>query len=261
MASFKTEGVVLKQFDLGEADRLITLYTKERGKIRVVARGARKGKKSRSGLVLPFSYHNFLLYQGKSLARINHIDSIELNSRLRDDLDYMAYASVVSEYIERVGLENEKDLALFSLLALILKEMNNADKKNLLFHFIFFKTKLLILLGIKPELKKCTYCNEQIYYNNNNNIYFNIEHGGVICRNCKEKYKADYRKFNREEFIIFAKFINSTFADIADKNIEIDNKVLKKISLLTEDFIAYHLDLKPKSLSFLYNLQSMNGDF
>ncbi|RCW45378.1 MULTISPECIES: DNA repair protein RecO [unclassified Halanaerobium] len=258
MASFETEGVVLKQFDLGESDRLITLYTKERGKIRAVARGARKGIKSRSGLVLPFSYHNFTLYKGKSMARINHIESKEMNSRLREDLDYMAYASVVSEYIERVGLEDEKDLALFSLLVLILKEMNDSDKENLLFYYIFFKTKLLILLGIKPELKKCTYCNEQIDYDK---IYFNIEYGGVICRNCKEKYKTDYIKFSREEFVIFAKFINSTFADIADKDIEIDNRILKKVSLLTEDFIAYHLDLKPKSLSFLYNLQSMNRYF
>jgi len=258
LASFETEGVVLKQFDLGESDRLITMYTKERGKIKAVARGARKGIKSRSGLVLPFSYHNFVLYKGKSLARINYIESIEMNSRLREDLDYMAYASVVSEYIERVGLEDEKDLALFSLLALILKEMNNTEKEKLLFYFIFFKTKLLILLGIKPELKKCSYCNEQIDYNK---IYFNIEHGGVICRSCKEKYNIDYRKFNRKEFIVFAKFINSTFADIADKDIEIDSRILKKVSLLTEDFIAYHLDLKPKSLSFLYDLQSMNGDF
>ncbi|MGM0602336.1 MAG: DNA repair protein RecO [Bacillota bacterium] len=258
MASFETEGVVLKQFDLGESDRLITLYTKEKGKIRAVARGARKGIKSRSGLVLPFSYHNFVLYQGKSLARINHIESIEMNSRLRDDLDYMAYASVVSEYIERAGLEDEKDLALFSLLVLILREMNSTEKKNLLFYFNFFKTKLLILLGIKPELKKCTYCNEQINYNE---INFNIEHGGVVCRGCIEKFNADYKSLNRKEFMIFAKFINSTFADIADRTIEIDTGILKKISSLTEEFIAYHLDLKPKSLSFLYNLQNMNGDF
>ena len=56
MAIIKTEAIVLKQFDLGEADKIITFYSKDYGKIRAVARGVRKGKNTKSGLVLPFSY-------------------------------------------------------------------------------------------------------------------------------------------------------------------------------------------------------------
>lgn len=256
MATFETEALVLKQFDLGESDRLITLYTKEKGKLKAVARGARKGNKTRSGLVLPFSYHNFTLYQGRSLAKINHIESIAMNSKLRDDLDYMAYASVVSEYIERAGLEDEADQALFSLLAIILEKMAQAQKDELLFYLVIFKAKLLLLLGVKPEIENCTVCGEKVKLKKGAPI--SVEEGGAICKNCfnkNEHYK--YSFFSLTELRALYKII---FAQISQlKKVQFSNNILEKINKITEKFLIYHLELKPKSLSFLYTIRKMNN--
>lgn len=255
MATFETEALVLKQFDLGESDRLITLYTREKGKLKAVARGARKGNKSRSGLVLPFSYHNFTLYQGKSLAKINHIESIAMNSNLREDLDYMAYASVVSEYVERAGLEDEADQALFSLLAVILEKMNQAAKSELLFYFIIFKAKLLLLLGVKPEIENCTVCGEKV--NLNSSTPLSVEEGGSICKNCFNDNQYKYDLFSLNEMRALYKI---TFAEISKlKSAQFSEAILEKINDLTEKFLIYHLDLKPKSLSFLYTMRKMNN--
>jgi DNA repair protein RecO (recombination protein O) len=255
VASFETEAVVLKQFDLGESDRLITLYTRERGKLKAVARGARKGNKSRSGLVLPFSYHNFTLYQGKSLAKINHIESIAMNSRLREDLDYMAYASVVSEYVERAGLEDEADQALFSLLALILEKMAQAKKDELLFYLVVFKAKLLLLLGVKPEIENCTICGEKVDLTGTTPL--SVEEGGSICKNCFNKKDFKYTLFSLNEMRALYKI---TFAEFSQLNsAQFSNRILEKINKLTEKFLIYHLDLKPKSLSFLYTIRKMNS--
>lgn len=255
MATFETEAVVLKQFDLGESDRLITLYTRERGKIKAVARGARKGKKTRSGLVLPFSYHNFTLYQGKSLAKINHIESIAMNSRLREDLDYMAYASVVSEYVERAGLEDEADQALFSLLALILEKMAQAEKKELLFYLTVFKAKLLLLLGVKPEIETCTICGEKI--NLRGSTPLSVEEGGSICQNCFNKNDFKNVFFNLNEMRALYKIIFAEFSQLKAESFP--NQIIEKLNQLTEKFLVYHLDLKPKSLSFLYTIRKMNS--
>lgn len=256
MATFETEALVLKQFDLGEADRLITLYTKEKGKLKAVAKGARKGKKTRSGLVLPFSYHNFTLYQGRSLAKINHIESIAMNSKLRDDLDYMAYASVVSEYIERSGLEDEADQALFSLLAIILEKMAQAKKNELLFNFVIFKAKLLLLLGVKPEIENCTVCGKKV--NLKKGAPLSIEEGGTICKNCfnqNEYYKSTF--FSLSEMRALYKII---FAEISQlKKARFSDQTLEKINKITEKFLVYHLELEPKSLSFLYTIRKMNN--
>ncbi|MFN2340738.1 MAG: DNA repair protein RecO [Halanaerobium sp.] len=255
MATFETEALVLKQFDLGESDRLITLYTRERGKLKAVARGARKGKRSRSGLVLPFSYHNFTLYQGKSLAKINHIESIAMNSKLRENLDYMAYASVVSEYVERAGLEDEADQALFSLLAVILEKMAEAEKEELLFYLNVFKAKLLLLLGVKPEIENCTVCGEKVDLNSSTPL--SVEEGGSICGTCFKNGNYKYTFFSLNEMRALYKI---TFAEISQlKPAQIPHKILEKINDLTEKFLIYHLDLKPKSLSFLYTIRKMNN--
>ncbi len=255
MATFETEALVLKQFDLGESDRLITLYTREKGKLKAVARGARKGNKSRSGLVLPFSYHNFTLYQGKSLAKINHIESIAMNSNLREDLDYMAYASVVSEYVERAGLEDEADQALFSLLAVILEKMNQAEKNELLFYLTIFKAKLLLLLGVKPEIESCTVCGEKVDLNSSTPL--SVEEGGSICKNCFNNNQYKYSLFSLAEMRALYKI---TFAEISKLSAEqFSAEILEKINELTEKFLIYHLDLKPKSLSFLYTMRKMNN--
>lgn len=255
MATFETEALVLKQFDLGESDRLITLYTKKKGKLKAVARGARKGKKTRSGLVLPFSYHNFTLYQGKSLAKINHIESIAMNSKLREDLDYMAYASVVSEYIERSGLEAEADPALFSLLVVILEKMAAAKKEELLFYLIVFKAKLLLLLGVKPEIENCTVCGEQVELKGSTPL--SIEEGGSICQECINDSNYKYTLFSLNEMRALYKI---TFAEISQlKPAHFSAEILDKINDVTEKFLIYHLDLKPKSLSFLYTIRKMNN--
>jgi len=254
VATFETEALVLKQFDLGESDRLITLYTREKGKLKAVARGARKGNKSRSGLVLPFSYHNFTLYQGKSLAKINHIESIAMNSKLREDLDYMAYASVVSEYIERAGLEDEADQALFSLLVVILEKMAQADREELLFYLTVFKAKLLLLLGVKPEIESCTVCGEKV--NLNGSTPLSVEEGGSICKNCFNNNNK-YTLFSLNEMRALYKV---TFAEISQlKAAQFSTNILEKINEITEKFLIYHLDLKPKSLTFLHTIRKMNN--
>ena len=255
MATFETEALVLKQFDLGQSDRLITLYTRGKGKLKAVARGARKGNKSRSGLVLPFSYHDFTLYQGKSLAKINHIESIAMNTKLREDLDYMAYASVVSEYVERAGLEDEADQALFSLLAVTLEKMAAAERRELLFYLTVFKAKLLLLLGVKPEIENCTVCGEKVDLNSSTPL--SVEEGGSICKNCFKDSNYKYTLFSLNEMRALYKI---TFAEISKlKSVQFSHKILEKINDLTEKFLIYHLDLKPKSLSFLYTIRKMNN--
>ena len=254
MASFETEAVVLKQFDLGESDRLITLYTKEKGKLKAVAKGARKGNKSRSGLVLPFSVHNFVLYQGRSLAKINHIESSAFNPKLREDLDYMAYANTAAEYFERAGLEDEPDEALFSLLVLTLENMNKSTKKDLLFHLTVLQAKLLLLMGVKPELENCTVCGNKM--NLKGRTALSVEEGGSVCRSCFNTDKNDYYFYTLNEMRALYMII---FAGMSELKAEKFSKhVLEKIEKLTQRFLAYHLDLRPKSLDFLYTIRSMS---
>src|SRR5690554_1274690 len=163
MSIIRTEAIVLKQFDLGEADKIITFFTKDYGKVRAVAKGVRKSRSSMSGIVLPFNYNLVTIYRGKSIDRINQVRNIFSFNRLREDLVKMAYASFVTEAVERVSQENQANEALFALLLSTLHKIMVAEE-GLLYIELIFKISLLVVLGLKPQLDYCAICNKKLDY-------------------------------------------------------------------------------------------------
>ncbi|MFW5979768.1 MAG: DNA repair protein RecO [Halanaerobiales bacterium] len=257
MGKFQTEGIVLKQFDLGEADKIITFYTRDKGKIRAVARGARKTKSKLSGLVLPFSYNQITIYRGRSLDRINHIDNLYSFSSLREDLLLMAYASYIAELVVKVGKEDNPNQDLFSLLLTTYHRLHKSqDNKNLDDINLLFKFYLLQVLGFNPEINKCVKCERKIKPSQNNN--FNIRHGGLVCKACLEEEK----KFNNENIISINGEALAVWRKIMYKkgsiphNLRISDNAFKSLNKIIDLFISYHLDIKINSEKFLHMIKN-----
>lgn len=254
MAIIKTEAIVLKQFDLGEADKIITFYSKDYGKIRAAARGVRKSRSSISGLVLPFSYNYLTLYKGRSLYRINQLKSIFSFSNLREDLTKMAYASYMAEIIEKVGLEDEDNQALFSLLLSSYHQLLKIDDQHLKYIEFAFKTRILALLGINPELKYCISCNQELNYKDNN--IFDIENGGFYCGSCYANLrKKGLYKLSGKSIYIMKQLFDSGLTPVGDLNIA--DKDFQNLDEVVNKFMTYHLDLKLKSFDFLNMIKNM----
>jgi len=247
MATYKTEGIVLKQFDIGEADKIITFYTGNKGKVRAVARRARKTNSRLSGLVQPFSYCRLVIYRGKSLDKINHIKSIYPFSILREDLDKMAYASYMAEFVEKVGMEDAPNESLFSLLLLSFHKLITADKGDLNYINLTFKVKMLVVLGFKPELNYCLDCGDEVKTSNRN--YLSIAEGGLYCSCCSIKNK-DLYSISGESLQVFKKLLNA--GPKFQSNLKISDTACKELDELISKFIAYHLNLKLKSEKFLH---------
>ncbi|MFW6390151.1 MAG: DNA repair protein RecO, partial [Halanaerobiales bacterium] len=204
MSIFKTETIVLKQFDLGEADKIISFYTKEKGKVRAVARGVRKSKSSISGLVLPCSYNYITFYRGRSLDRINQIKNIYSFAKLRENLTYMAYATFMSELVEKVGMEDHPNQALFSLLLSSFHNLLNVDEKDLGYLELLFKIRLLSILGFKPELDNCVLNNSEITVQDIN--YFSIEQGGIVSQKFRSRLDNKPKIISGQSLQILRKF-------------------------------------------------------
>jgi DNA repair protein RecO (recombination protein O) len=257
MGIIKTEAVVLKQFDLGEADKIITFYTKDYGKVRAVAKGVRKSRSSMSGIVLPFTYNYMTFYQGNSLDRINQVKNIFSFSKLREDLTKMAYASFVAELIEKVGLENDPNQALFSLLLSTLHQLLKTEVDELKYIELAYKVRILAILGIKPELEHCISCNKEMNYGRSN--IFNIEYGGLLCRKCLEenssKYAAGKFILLGEAVQVIKNLFNSGLKPIA--NLKISLQAYQQLDELVNKFITYHLDLKLRSFDFLNMIKNL----
>ncbi len=256
MGIIKTEAIVLKQFDLGEADKIITFYTKDYGKVRAVGKGVRKSRSSMSGIVQPFNYNHMTFYQNTSLDRINQVKNIFSFAKLREDLTKTAYASFMAELIEKVGLENDPNQSLFFLLLSSFHQLLKADE-NIGFIELTFKVRLLAILGLKPDLDNCVSCKKELLCFKKNII--DIEHGGLICKECYKK-STDTSSVNKymlfgESVQVMKNFFDTGLQSLP--NLEISKGAYEQLDELINKFMIYHLDIKLKSFDFLNMIKKL----
>ena len=255
MAIFNTDALVLKQFDLGEADKIITFYSKERGKIRAVAKNASKGKSTRSGRVLPFTYNNITVYRGSSIDKLNQVSNKFSFTALRENLNKMAYASYMAEIIEKVGMEDDPNPPLFSLLLATFHKMLDAAENELDNINLAFKLRTLTILGFKPELEKCLFCEKSLKISSKN--IFDIASGGLVCSDCFQQSMEDevISYLSGESLQVIKKILNSGLK--IPQNLKVSPNGFKELDQLIDKFIKYHLDLKLKSQKFLHMIRDL----
>ena len=123
--SFRVEAVVLRHADWGEADRILTLYTRERGKVRAIAKGARKIRSRKAGHLEPFTRVTLQLAKGRDLLIVTQADTVDAYLPLGEDLVKTGYASYVVELLDRFTYEDDSENhAIFVLLTEILGRIN-----------------------------------------------------------------------------------------------------------------------------------------
>lgn len=244
----KSEGVVLRNINYSEADKILTIFTKQNGKVQAIAKGARKYKNNLVASTQTFCYSNFLMYEGKNFYHINQGEVIDSFFSLREDLEKLAYATYIIELIDAGTLEGESNPILFDLLIKTLQVLTNIEKdyKNLL---LAFELKYISFIGYKPQLKRCVSCESDF----TNNIKFSVAHGGALCENCfnidANSKSIDLMVLNKMKELLYLKLDEIS-------NIKINNKEANRIEYLLLRYITSHLDKKNfKSLEFIKSLE------
>jgi len=182
---FRTEAIVLRRHDFGEADRLLTLLTPNHGKIRAIAKGARKPQSRKTGHVELFMRTRMLFARGRTLDIVTQAELVEAYRPLREDLVRVTYASHLVELLDRFTVENDAHPELYHLLADALGWL--AETPDLLLTARFVELRLLGLVGFQPRLFQCAHCQEIIEARDQ---FFSADLGGVLCPDCQ---RADPR--------------------------------------------------------------------
>ena len=248
MPLIETEAIVLKQFDLGETDKIITFYTKDHGKIRAVVKKARNSKNNKtSAIVLPYCYNNIKVYKSKSLDRINYVENIHRFEELRNNLNKMAYATYFSEMVEKTGMEYHPNPLLFNLLLETFNKMISIENEDLEKINIVFKLFFLEIIGIKPTINYCYDCGKRIITSSRQ--LFNVKEGGLICSECARVKNDSLYNLKQNEIDLVKRIYRNNINALDD--ITVDKKILDKLDKLIDEFIIYHLDIKLKSDDFL----------
>jgi DNA repair protein RecO (recombination protein O) len=178
--SFRVEAIVLRHSDWGEADRILTLYTRERGKVRAIAKGARKIRSRKAGHLEPFTRVTLQLAKGRDLLIVTQADTLDAYLPLGANLVKTGYASYAVELLDRFTYEDESENhAIFRLLMEIFDRIATEPEPWLALRY--YEVRLLDLLGFRPHLFECANCGEQILPVNQ---YFSPSAGGVLCPKC-----------------------------------------------------------------------------
>ena len=156
MALYRDEGVVLRTYKLGEADRIVVLMTRTRGKVRAVAKGVRKTKSKFGSRLEPGSHSALLLYEGRGeLDIVSQAESIDHFRAIRDDLDRLTAMSSMLEVVDQLALEGEANVALYRMLLGALRTLE-ANHAPLVVGGFFLKA--LALEGFQPMVDACVGC-------------------------------------------------------------------------------------------------------
>jgi DNA repair protein RecO (recombination protein O) len=180
---YRTEAIVLRLFDYGESDRIVTFSTPGYGKLRGIAKGARRSKKRFANALEPFSRLEILFSRRdpEGLALIEGAEVICHFPRIRADLEKTLMASYLIDLTDQFTPEDKKNEKLFTLLNAFLGLIEAGPVTESLLRF--FEIRLLKLAGFDPVLDHCLACKETI--ENGNAYRFHAADGGLHCTSCR----------------------------------------------------------------------------
>lgn len=172
-------GVVLRTHRLGEADRIVVLFTRGRGKVRAVGKGVRRTTSKFGARLEPTSHVAVQLYEGRELGVVTQAETVDRFRAVRDDLDRLTRASSMLEAVDQVTPEREPNPPLYEMLVGALRALATHDSP--LVAPAFF-CKLLALEGFRPEVEVCVECGEA-----GSLTAFDLEAGGTCCAACASR--------------------------------------------------------------------------
>lgn len=187
MSLYKTKGIVLKSIKLGEADKIVSIFSRTRGKIRAVAKGLRKTKSKFGARLEPFSCVDLVLYEGRNLDLITQVELISSYKEIRNNYEKLTYGSAILNLVDKASLERQQENKLFILLLKVLEILSKKSlswkEDNLLLLVIAFELKLMHILGFQPNFLFCNGCGQK-NFSNSSKIVFSPSQGGIICEEC-----------------------------------------------------------------------------
>lgn len=177
---YRTEAVILRRSDFGEADRLLTLFTSRYGKRRVIAKGTRKTTSRKAGQVELFNRAELQLATGRNLDIVTDAQIVDAYKHLHgDELPRYSYACYVAELLDKLMVDDEENLAVYNLLVATLAAFDSSASLDLVARY--FELHLLSLLGYRPYLFHCASCQEALAENADR---WSPTGGGMLCPRC-----------------------------------------------------------------------------
>ncbi len=245
--SQRVEAIVLRHTNWGEADRLISLFTRESGKVRAVAKGARKPRSRKAGHLEPFTRVSLLLAQGRDLPIITQAEALDTGLNLHTDLVRLGLAAYVIELLDRFTYEEGENAPLYRLLAETLQRIDTlADPAPVV---RYYEVRLLDLVGFRPQLFVCALCGKDIQ---SEDQFFSAERGGAVCPHCGQGMTGA-RPISQPGLRLLRHFQRSSYAEAM--RLPVGAAVSNEVELLMQHYFTYLLEKHLNTPAFLRRIR------
>ena len=249
--TYKTEAIVLKRSNLGEADSILTLYTPNLGKIRTVAKGLRRPKSKLGGHLDLLIRSTLLIARGQNLDIVTQGQTIESFLQIRNDLKRIGSALYMAELLDRFTAEEVENYPVYVLLNNDLLWLCEAHSPELVLRH--FEIQLLCHLGYQPELYHCLGCNARLTPPGN---VFSASSGGILCQECRGNDPAA-RSVSAEAIKIMRFLCDKSQASA--NRLRLSENLSLELAHVLRWYIRYLLERDIKSLEFLEHLNRKDG--
>ena len=235
MSLYRDKAVVLRTYDLREADRIIVMMTENHGKVRAVAKGVRKTSSKFGARLEPLSHIDVLLStSGKDLDIVSQVDLVSSARGLYTDLDRLTRGLAMLEAVDQLGMDREPTIHLYKMLAGALTWLADNDSSLVLAAFYF---KLLVVEGVGAHVDSCVECGAST----DQLVAFDLFKGGGQCRECRTG-----TTLSQQAFEIICKIVGGQLNQVLALP---DSSATREVSDLATHCMEHHLERKLRSVA------------
>lgn len=245
---YKTEAVVLKRVDLGEADRIVTIYTPRLGKLRVVAKGVRKTTSRMAGHLELLTRTSLLLAVGTNLDLITQAQAIDSHPTLRADLERISCGLHVVELVDQLTPDRLEAYPIYELLTWALDALSQDVDRDLVLRF--FELQILTLTGFRPQLHECVRCHQPIAPGAHG---FSPHLGGVICRACVPG-QEDLRVLSLNALKVLRFIQSARWAEA--RRLRLSPAIAHETSMALREYLRFVIEHDLRSVKLLDSVRS-----
>ena len=242
----KWEGIILRGIPYGESNKIVTLFTKEAGKISAMARGAKKPASRLAAITQPFTHGNFLIRMGRGMGQLDQGEQINSFRHIREDLEATAYASYIMELVDRLTEQETKHYGVYDLLYDALNAINEEYDPEAI--ALFVEWKMLPVAGIHPTLHQCANCGAT-----EGEFAYSFKEVGFLCHRCFQVDRYLVR-LSPTQVKLIRTFYTVPIGSIGNLTLKKSTKqfIKKIVRTIYDEQVGIHL----KSRSFLDQLES-----
>jgi DNA repair protein RecO (recombination protein O) len=237
--SFVTDAINLKSYNLSESDKIIVMYSKEKGLIKGVAKGVKKPKSKLGARMDLLVANTLMLHKGRNLDTICQADVLNTFYKTRQDIDKICYSTYVTEVVHNFGVEDDPcSKIIYDLLYKTLNSIACASSKvEILLAVIKFQFKMMFESGFSIELDDCLYCHQTL---KNETMFFVPQMGGLVCAQC-----AQHITFPKKQMPYKMRdFFKQMFLNDFDTKGEYEQKATEKVCEVTFLALKEYIEMK-----------------